>query len=133
MAHPPCHFVLTCAILSLVGVAETTLSELAAELMTEHGYLNAMARLYQALASGELTRDQTSALIGARRCLESFNSARDTRELQRRHDELVQALTAARDALRARTGSSTSFEGDPFGESDGLQGADSEGTDPTRN
>lgn len=89
-------------------------SKLATELLTECGYLNAMALLFDQLSSGELTRDQTSALIGARRCLESFAEARSNREQKAMHRELVQELQMTREAMRQRGGGTTSFVGNPL-------------------
>lgn len=80
------------------------LDDLTAKLVTESGYLNAMANIFERLASGELTRDETSGLIGARRCLESFRDAREGRLRTKQHDELVRELQATREAMRDKGG-----------------------------
>ena len=76
------------------------LGKLAKLLLTESGYLDAMADLYERLSSGELTRDETSALIGARRCLQSFADTRVAQEERGEHAELVHELRATREAMK---------------------------------
>lgn len=88
------------------------LSELAKELLTESGYLSAMAVIYEQLVSGECTRDQTSGLIGARRCLESFAEARQARVAAVNHAELVRELQAAKEAMRQQGSGATNFSSD---------------------
>lgn len=103
------------------------LSATAAELLTRAGYLNASADLYTSLASGGLRRDEVTALIGARRCLEPFEKERARDEEQAKHDELLAELEKTREALRRRgTGGQTSFDGDP------LQAPDGPGGEPTQ-
>lgn len=80
------------------------LTPLAAELLTANGFLNAMAQIYERLQSGELTRDETSGLIGARRCLESFRDAREGQLRTEEHKELVVELQATREAMRDKAG-----------------------------
>lgn len=84
----------------------------AASLLTEAGYLNAMADLFERLSSGELTRDETSALIGARRCLQSFADAREAQVAKDQHAELVAELKATQDALKHKGSGATSFTRD---------------------
>lgn len=80
-------------------------------LLTESGYLNAMADLFVELSSLELTRDQTSAAIGARRCLQSFLDARVSREFEQRHRELLAAHKETQFLLRQQQGAGvTSFD-----------------------
>lgn len=85
------------------------LDETAAALLTESGYLNAMAWLYTELASGDLTRDQTSAYIGARRCLESFRDVRDGRLRSKEHQELVREMKLTREAMKQQGSGGTNF------------------------
>lgn len=84
---------------------------LAKRLLTEVGYLDALADLYERLSSGLLTRDETSSLIGARRCLEGFAKVREQREDTVKHRELLAAHTTTQDLLRHAQGSGvTSFD-----------------------
>lgn len=88
------------------------LSELATRLLTEGGYLTAMAEIYLQLSSGELTRDQTSGLIGARRCLESFAEARNARVATSRHEQLLSELRSVKDQMKQQGSGATNFSSD---------------------
>lgn len=89
------------------------LTDTAADLLSAEGRLNALAELYTRLASGELTRDQTSALIGARRCLAGFMEAHAAIIAQREHKQLTADLAETRrivvEGNNKRMGSNTSF------------------------
>lgn len=95
---------------------------LAAELLTQDGVTCAMAGIYDRLAHDDLTRDQATPLIGARRVLEWFAKERHDCERTREHDELIEELRRTREAMRSRGGGQTSFEDDP------LQAADRAGS-----
>lgn len=89
-------------------------ADLALELMTEKGVTKAMAHIYRRLTTEDLTRDQTSALIGARRCIEWFGDRQHEMEQVREHAELIEEMRKTREAMRERGGGQTSFEGDPL-------------------
>ena len=87
------------------------LSAAAASLMTEEGYLNALASIYEDLARADLTRDQVSSLIGARRCLAGFADARKEKEFERSHKELLSAHTKTQELISQQQGTgTTSFD-----------------------
>ena len=72
----------------------------AKKLLTEAGYLNAMADLFNRLSTEDLTKNETTALIGARRCLQSFADARIERQERAEHAQLTAELEATREAMK---------------------------------
>ena len=82
---------------------------MASVLLTEKGYLEAMAKLFNSLANEDLTRDETSGLIGARRCLESFADAREGKIRTKEHKELIRDMRKTREALKQKGAGATSL------------------------
>ncbi len=89
-----------------------TAKQAAKKLLTESGYLEAVAEIYLKLSGGGLPRDEVSALIGARRCLESFASTRLARVAASDHAELTKELRATRAAMAVTGNGATGFTKD---------------------
>lgn len=91
------------------GDSDTKLGDAASVLLTEAGYLNAMENLFAQLSGGGLTRDETSALIGARRCLQSFADAREGKLRTNEHKELIKDMRKTREALKQKGAGASSL------------------------
>ena len=92
------------------GRKSTGLSDQAKVLMTEVGWLNAMAEIFETLKEGMCTRDETTALTSARRCLDSFKDAREARELhdmEERLDALERTLSGTRGSSQRASSATT--------------------------
>ena len=89
-----------------------TLTERAAELLTEAGYLNALAELHDALAFDELTRDKISAKIGAKQCLKPFAEAREEKLRSQEHQQLLAEMRQIRESMKKQGSGGTNFSED---------------------
>lgn len=82
-------------------------------LLTEKGYVNAVVWVAARLCTEELTRDETSALLGARKCFDKMADVRLEREQRKAHTDLVGELGATRAALKTQgSGGTTGFTSD---------------------
>ncbi len=94
-------------------LAARELTPLAAELRTLIGQQNALAELYAKLRSARNTRDETSSLLGAVRCVGKFSDQREHEEDRALKAAVERELRLTREAQAANTTSTrASFDSD---------------------
>ena len=89
--------------------AKPALTARAKLLISEAGNSNAMAELFDALNSGDLTRDETSGKIAARRCLESLAETGIRQAEAVAHAALLQEMRLTREAMKMQGSGATNF------------------------